>query len=60
MVLKFADRCSLCLPQSPNKDDRLEWSDAVIGQQWLENSRREQLRRDKNNSMRERIVRAAK
>ncbi|KAF7852417.1 hypothetical protein EAF04_010992 [Stromatinia cepivora] len=60
MVPRFGDRCSLCLPQSPSHNDRFEWSDAIIGQQWLENSRREQLRRDEEKSRMEIVERTIK
>ncbi|KAA8567738.1 hypothetical protein MFRU_010g01300 [Monilinia fructicola] len=60
MVSKFGDRCSLCLAQSPPQYEAFELSDAVIGQQWLENSRREQLRRDEDKSSRERVGRTVR
>ncbi|RAL68507.1 hypothetical protein DID88_007235 [Monilinia fructigena] len=60
VVSKFGDRCSLCLAQSPPQYEAFDLSDAVIGQQWLENSRREQLRRDEDRSRRERVGRTVR
>ncbi|KAF5877375.1 uncharacterized protein Bfra_001742 [Botrytis fragariae] len=60
MVLKFGDQCSSCLAQSPSHDEKFEWSDALLGQQWLENSSKEQMRRDEDKSRRGRVGRAVK
>ncbi|CAL3971064.1 unnamed protein product [Diplocarpon coronariae] len=60
-VTRFGDRCTLCLANHvhTSRTEALQIAFSQADQQWVENVRREQLRREEEKSRRERVSRSS-